>query len=271
MSEHELETAEKERKREKERGEGEEQKRTSEGQERDVRLRSSLKKAYRNNIFSALEIAMHKKSIFAHRGYHASASRENTICAFKRAIHEVDGFECDVRLSLDGIPVIVHDATLRRTHGLAVAVNSLTASELEMLDIPSAFDVLALPNLHDKTIILDLKEHERMLCRRLGPAIDACAARVILLSYSNDRPTTRHVVYRAVNYNFTVHSAFDGIACKFNGSVDNMSSISRALRAGIKVNLFAQLQSDEAEMLKLYGVKCTYTVATTGLERGVRL
>ena len=204
-----------------------------------------------------------KKSIFAHRGYHASASRENTICAFKTAIHAVDGFECDVRLSVDGIPVIVHDATLRRTHGLAVRVNSLTASELQLLDIPSAFAVLALPNLHDKTIILDLKERERMLCARLGPAIDACAARVILLSYANNRPTTRHVVYRAVNYNFTVYSAFDGIACKFNGSVVNMSSISRALRAGIKVNLFAQLHSDEAKMFSLYDVQCTHTVATT--------
>ena len=98
-----------------------------------------------------------KKSIFAHRGYHASASRENTICAFKTAIHAVDGFECDVRLSVDGIPVIVHDATLRRTHGLAVRVNLLIASELQLLDIPSAFAVLALSNLHGKTTLLDLK------------------------------------------------------------------------------------------------------------------
>ena len=76
-------------------------------------------------------------------------------------------------------------------------------------------------------------------------------------------PQARHVVYWAVNYHFTVYSAFDGIACKFNGSVVNMSSISRALRVGIKVNLFAQLHSDEAKMFSLYGVQCTYTVATT--------
>ena len=51
-----------------------------------------------------------------------------------------DGIEFDVRLSSDGVPVVIHDATLKRTAGLKDAVSSLTASELENVDVGSWFN-----------------------------------------------------------------------------------------------------------------------------------
>lgn len=45
-----------------------------------------------------------------------------------------DGVECDVHLSRDGVPVVIHDATLERTTDGAGAVSDLTAHELARVD-----------------------------------------------------------------------------------------------------------------------------------------
>ncbi len=50
--------------------------------------------------------------IIAHRGASAVAP-ENTLAAFKKALGVgAHGVEFDVRLSKDGIPVVIHDETL---------------------------------------------------------------------------------------------------------------------------------------------------------------
>jgi glycerophosphoryl diester phosphodiesterase len=78
--------------------------------------------------------------IIGHRGA-ASVAPENTIAAFKRAMDDgADGIEFDVRLSRDAVPVVIHDATLKRTAALPNAVSSLTASELEKVDVGSWFN-----------------------------------------------------------------------------------------------------------------------------------
>ena len=51
----------------------------------------------------------------AHRGAGALAP-ENTLAAFRvGAAHGYRAFECDVKLSADGVPFLLHDATLQRT------------------------------------------------------------------------------------------------------------------------------------------------------------
>ena len=54
--------------------------------------------------------------IWAHRG--ASARQpENTIAAFRAAMAGgADGVEFDVQLSADGVPVVIHDEKVERTH-----------------------------------------------------------------------------------------------------------------------------------------------------------
>lgn len=71
---------------------------------------------------------------FAHRGAGRLAP-ENTLAAFREgARHGWRAFECDVKLSADGVPFLLHDATLERTtdgRGLAA---TLRWSDLSRLD-----------------------------------------------------------------------------------------------------------------------------------------
>jgi glycerophosphoryl diester phosphodiesterase len=79
----------------------------------------------------------------AHRGDWRKAS-ENTIPALCAAldIAACDGLEFDVRASSDGVPVLIHDETLHRTHGRPDRVDAMTAAELEELGIPTLADAL---------------------------------------------------------------------------------------------------------------------------------
>ena len=51
----------------------------------------------------------------AHRGA-GKLAPENTLAAFRLAAHHgYRMFECDVKLSADGVPFLMHDTTLQRT------------------------------------------------------------------------------------------------------------------------------------------------------------
>jgi len=77
--------------------------------------------------------------IIGHRGASAVAP-ENTMAAFREAIAAgADGIEFDVRLARDGVPVVIHDNTLRRTGGLSHRVADLTSAELAKVDVGSWF------------------------------------------------------------------------------------------------------------------------------------
>lgn len=51
-----------------------------------------------------------------------------------------DGFEFDVRLARDGLPVVIHDATLDRTASRQAAIAELTSAELQTVDVGSSFN-----------------------------------------------------------------------------------------------------------------------------------
>lgn len=77
--------------------------------------------------------------IIGHRGASAVAP-ENTLAAFSRALEDgADGIEFDVRLSRDGVPVVIHDASLKRTAQMDCLVGDLDASELQGCDVSSWF------------------------------------------------------------------------------------------------------------------------------------
>ena len=70
----------------------------------------------------------------AHRGA-GKLAPENTLAAFRLgASHGYRGFECDAKLSADGIPFLLHDATLERTSSGQGTASSLTWSALSRLD-----------------------------------------------------------------------------------------------------------------------------------------
>lgn len=80
--------------------------------------------------------------ILAHRGYHAAVA-ENTLEAFEAAIMAgVNGIETDVRMSRDGVPVLVHD----RVMATGQAVSDLAHREIEGVlgyKIPTLDEALA--------------------------------------------------------------------------------------------------------------------------------
>ena len=79
--------------------------------------------------------------IIGHRGA-SSVAPENTLCAFERALQDgADGIEFDVRLASDRVPVVIHDATLRRTGLRKGLIASLSSSELRDVDVGTWFNL----------------------------------------------------------------------------------------------------------------------------------
>lgn len=72
--------------------------------------------------------------VFAHRGGRALGP-ENTLAALDIGLEAgADGLEFDLRLSRDGVPVVIHDATLDRTTSATGLVRDHTAAELARVD-----------------------------------------------------------------------------------------------------------------------------------------
>lgn len=91
--------------------------------------------------------------LWAHRGASAVAP-ENTMAAFRAAEEAgADGIELDVHLSADGVPVVLHDATLERTSNGRGPVGARSWAELSVLDaglwFGSAFAGEGLPCLDE--------------------------------------------------------------------------------------------------------------------------
>lgn len=77
--------------------------------------------------------------IVGHRGAAGSAP-ENTMESFERAVSlGVDAIECDVHLSRDGVPVVIHDHTVDRTTDGHGPVAALTVAELKALNAAAHF------------------------------------------------------------------------------------------------------------------------------------
>jgi len=78
--------------------------------------------------------------IIGHRGASAIAP-ENTMVAFEQAMRDgADGIEFDVRLARDQLPVVIHDASLRRTGLKSVDVANLSSRELSEIDVGTWFN-----------------------------------------------------------------------------------------------------------------------------------
>lgn len=78
--------------------------------------------------------------VIAHRGA-SIAAPENTLAAFQRAADlGARAVEFDVKLSADGVPVVIHDDTVDRTTNATGTVVAFTAAALAALDAGSWFD-----------------------------------------------------------------------------------------------------------------------------------
>lgn len=74
---------------------------------------------------------------YAHRGLfdNATDAPENSLKAFQKAVEAGYGIEFDVQLSSDDIPVVFHDATLKRMCGIDGKVWEYTLEELQKMKL----------------------------------------------------------------------------------------------------------------------------------------
>jgi glycerophosphoryl diester phosphodiesterase len=134
--------------------------------------------------------------VIGHRGA-SGRLPENTLAAFRGAVADgADGVELDVRLSADGRAVVVHDATLTRTAGVAGRVSDLTADELERFDVPTLASVLELTARPRAVVYVEIKGGGPDLEAAVANEVRAhdCHDRVVVLSFNHASLRRLHVV-----------------------------------------------------------------------------
>ena len=68
---------------------------------------------------------------YAHRGLHSEGVPENSMAAFRAAKDGGYGIELDIHLMKDGTLAVIHDHSLKRTAGVDVQIEDITAADLE--------------------------------------------------------------------------------------------------------------------------------------------
>jgi glycerophosphoryl diester phosphodiesterase len=125
-------------------------------------------------------------SCVAHRGWSGIAP-ENTISAIQLALNHPDitMIELDVQLSLDGIPVVIHDFTLERTTDGDGFVGSKTCKELKQLDAGKWFDLRfegeQIPTLEEVFQLVMGKKRLNIEIKRPGLAYEGIEQAVVNL------------------------------------------------------------------------------------------
>jgi glycerophosphoryl diester phosphodiesterase len=93
--------------------------------------------------------------VVAHRGA-SSTTPENTLPAFEEAARAgADVVELDVRLTRDGIPVVLHDPDVSATTDGAGPVHELTLAEVKRLDAGSGHPRVEVPTLEEALEAID--------------------------------------------------------------------------------------------------------------------
>jgi glycerophosphoryl diester phosphodiesterase len=125
----------------------------------------------------------------AHRGFHT----ENKLIGFKFAVeHGCDMIECDLRLSADNHPVVIHDNTINRTTNGQGRVAQLKLHELQFYGIPSLEELVVWvkqqPNLCCAFEIKDIGRKNNILVEKTLEIINKhnIRERSVVISFNAD-------------------------------------------------------------------------------------
>jgi glycerophosphoryl diester phosphodiesterase len=132
----------------------------------------------------------------AHRGLHDLNKKvwENTLSAFQRAVDKNFAIECDVHLSSDRVPVIIHDSDLTRLTGTDGFVWQRTAAELQALKVGGTRDRIPLLSelLHlvrgKVPLFVELKGmagYDEGLVEAVGAALKDYKGKVAIMSFDH--------------------------------------------------------------------------------------
>ncbi len=82
---------------------------------------------------------------YAHRGLHNKPTvPENSMAAFKAAVDKGYGIELDVHLMSDGNLAVIHDSSLKRTAGVDICIEELTAADLKKFTLEESNETIPL-------------------------------------------------------------------------------------------------------------------------------
>lgn len=95
--------------------------------------------------------------VIGHRGGAGALAPENTRAAIRAGLDSgADGVEVDVRLTADGVAVLLHDPDVARTTAGTGRVGDLSSEEVRALGIPTLEEALAVVPL-DRLLIVEVK------------------------------------------------------------------------------------------------------------------
>ncbi|MDE2089911.1 MAG: glycerophosphodiester phosphodiesterase [Gammaproteobacteria bacterium] len=136
--------------------------------------------------------------LIAHRGY-AARHPENTLPAVEAALRAGACYvEVDVQLSADGMPVLLHDASLARTAGIDVEIFDLTLERAERVRVNADATIPSLAALVELlrgwprvTAFIEIKEESLARCgteyvvERTLAVLAPCAAQCVPISFDH--------------------------------------------------------------------------------------
>lgn len=227
---------------------------------------------------SALQINTFEQiQITSHRGYSYNYP-ENTLPAIEYAIESfADYVEIDVRVTKDGVFVLMHDNTLRRTTGVRKAIWDVTYDDIKDLDAGSwmdaSFSEVRIPTLievFESTkgrvyLNLDLKfnKDQTDVVQRLIELIDAydmqyqcvitstCLECLEAIKILNPNIQTGYITYR-ITPQLLMNSNIDVFSMK--SSLVTKSVVEKAHAYGKKVLVWTVNTRREIEQLSRLGV-----------------
>lgn len=119
----------------------------------------------------------------AHRGFHdkVTGKPENSRAAFRAAVAEGYGIECDIQPSGDGVPMVFHDYDLKRLTGTSGRIRGRTAAELGATGLAGGNE--GIPTLAEMLdlvagrvpLLVEIKDQDGAMGPDVGPLEQAVA------------------------------------------------------------------------------------------------
>jgi glycerophosphoryl diester phosphodiesterase len=152
------------------------------------------------------EISGRLPLIIGHRGASARAP-ENTHAAFELAFHwGADGIEFDVRLARDGVPVVIHDASLLRTALLERMVEEFDSTTLAKFYAGEWYNV--------KNPDRAVEGFERETIPTLSEVLEKYGERYLYVEMKCEEPTLRAELAGAVVHLIREHKLGERLVVK---------------------------------------------------------
>ena len=158
------------------------------------------------------DIAMPR--IMSHRG-ESNDRPENTMAAFRLAFERgVDGVECDVYCTSDGVPVIIHNSTTGRTAGSGTNLNVTASTWDQLKDVQvghftneagtnwsvTEYATNTIPKLEDYLALLSMNSTTRCIIELKGNGANNLVSNVVEAVRAQPLATADRVVFIAFTH-----------------------------------------------------------------------